>query len=132
MKERLIWFNIYTYFYLPLTIISFVLILFNITVIHIYNFSMNASSYLGYLPRWVIILVALSIIVLNSGIVVGFVKRKLLAWKLNFISLVLLPLLSSLSTYKGISNYIAYILIGMIMWILPNVLYFLRRKELFN
>lgn len=111
-KLKTKWFNLYLYFVLPAIA---VLSLFQIKKI-------------GYIEAYL----ALYVILIITAIF-GLYRRKLWGWNLNWIIIVMYTAsLTSLVTNKTKIPYWILLVIKIIVWFLPNLIYFKRRKQLFS
>jgi hypothetical protein len=63
---------------------------------------------------------------------IGLHRRRMWGWYLNYIVLVLGVLLGSSRWAEDVETYMGGVAIGVIVWLLPNAIYFNRRKHLFG
>lgn len=68
---------------------------------------------------------------LHVVLFIGLHRRRLWGWYLNYVVLVLGVLLGPSRWAEDIETYIGVVALGGFVWLLPNVVYFNRRKHLF-
>jgi len=62
---------------------------------------------------------------------IGLHRRRMWGWYLNYILLVLGVLLGSSRWAEDVETYMGSVALGGFVWLLPNAIYFRRRKHLF-
>ena len=104
------WFNFYVYFRLPAGIVLSFLLLF----------SGGLSGFLNLID-----------IVIIGMLFWGLKERKLWAYRMNFFALVAETVLRPLGRTSDMSGYIIFVIMAGLLWLLPNWIYFKKRKYLF-
>ena len=109
------WLNFYTYFLLPLIII--------LTVVRIFE-----------LENWILKLIDYIFIAIAITGIVGIYKRKKWGWNINIFFIFLNCLFFSVKTGHNVSNYqiVFNLFITLIIWFIPNYIYFRKRLNLFS
>lgn len=105
------WLNLYTYFRIPLSILRDLILI---------------VKYPSYNVPYIIFDVVLLYLFF------GLHKRRLWGWKLNWIVLMVSTLLCPLDLDKSGNNYFFYLVILSLVWLLPNCIYFKKRRHLFS
>ena len=104
------WFNFYVYFRLPAGIVLSFLLLFlggPIAVLNLIN------------------------IVIGGSLFWGLKERKLWAYEMNFVVLILEALAYSVGKSSNAAVFVIFFIIFSLLWVLPNWIYFKKRKYLF-
>lgn len=125
------WYKLYTYIYLPIGIIGYILRLSNISF-HLYFFYLIPLSYPSVIPRHLFVLFIVITLILKFILIFGLHFKMMWAWKLNLLSLALSAILISTHDFKDIQAYLCIVLINIALWFIPNYSYFKRRKFLFS
>ena len=104
------WFNFYVYLRMPLGIIT--------------------SAMYIYFGGLIAFLSIIDIIIIGL-LFWGFKKRKLWAYKMNFIVLIAETILRPLGKSFDFMSFVIFVIITGLLWLLPNWIYFKKRKYLF-
>lgn len=116
------WFVFYTYIRLPISILLLI-----ISVAILYDRVFMAVD----LNEIFSLLLLLIYLVLLIALLIGLKDRKLWAWKLNFIVLIIETIIAAIGKSDDIVIFITLTVLGSLLWILPNWVYFSKRKFLF-
>ncbi len=115
------WLKFYTYFRIPLFIlISFVFLIFTIVYFRVPFIS-------GILS-----IIFTIFIIMGIFLFIGLHLRKLWGWKLNWYFLSIEILFGVFSKFEGKAQFIGLLLGGILIWFIPNYIYFFKRKSLFS
>jgi len=106
----LLWFNFYVYFRLPAGIVVSVLLLFS-------------GGHIAFLN--------LIDLIIAGVLFWGLKERKLWGWKFNFVVLVLGTFALPLQRASNANEFIVVFVVFALAWLLPNWIYFKKRKYLF-
>jgi len=110
-SKSILWFNFYVYFRIPFTIMIGIILL----------------SLGGLVALFLVIYLTIFVILFW-----GLKKRRLWAWKMNFVVLILEAIIAAFGKFDGtIDSIVVIILGGGLFWLLPNWIYFKKRKYLF-
>jgi len=114
------WLNFYTYIRIPFTIILSIAY-----VIHVLM--------LGNLPYFFLIVFFTAIeMCFLVFLFIGLHKRKRWGWWLNWLSLVGEILIGPLAKAKDPAEYYVTVFFMLLVWLLPNTIYFMKRYKLFK
>jgi hypothetical protein len=127
----MVWYKFYTYIFLPLGILGHILRFKNVSF-HFYFLQFRSLQYPSGIPRYIFVIIALIIITINFILIFGLHFKKIWAWNLNMISLVLFILVENLQVLSNLPIYFCMILLYVGLWFIPNYSYFKRRKVLFG
>lgn len=108
--SSLSWFNFYVYFRLPAGII----------VSFLFLFSGGLIAFLNLID-----------IAIGGTLFWGLKERKLWAYKMNFVVLIAETVLRPLERANDMIEFVIFIAIFGLLWLLPNWIYFKKRKYLF-
>jgi hypothetical protein len=71
-------------------------------------------------------------ICLSIFLFIGLHRRRLWGWRLNWFVLVLEVMLRPLDKADNLTMYVVFLVAGALFWLLPNTIYFKKRRYLFT
>jgi len=105
------WFNFYVYFRLPAGIVvSFLFLFFG-----------GLITFLSLIE-----------IAIAGALFWGLKERKSWAYKMNFVVLIAETILRPLGSISSVMEFVIFVVIFSLIWLLPNWIYFKKRKYLFR
>lgn len=119
------WMSFYTYGFLPFRILTgFVPVLAQYDKLKEAGYRPN-MTFQDFLP-------AIIWGVLTLTVMYGLHKRESWGWTINWVYLVAFVLGSPAGNTKGIGPYVVAVILLIAIFLLPNVIYFKKRKHLFH
>ena len=115
------WLDFYTYGKIPFVVLILIISFINILV----NYSKvnNPLLYLFLIIFEIIIAIVLFI---------GLHKRRLWGWKFNWFALFFEVLTITIPIANNVNEYLIIVCVFLVIWFLPNFIYFKKRKMLFS
>ncbi len=115
------WLNFYVNVRIPLGIV--------VSVIGLIVFALSANDPIAVIVT--LILTAFDIC-LSIFLFIGLRRRRLWGWRLNWVVLVLEVLLRPLDEADDLTMYVVFLVAAALFWLLPNTIYFKKRRYLFT
>jgi len=122
------WLVVYTYGLIPVGIVAAVAYL----VAALTGLDTSLFQDIGAPPSGSFAMGRLALMLpLHVVLFIGLHRRRLWGWYLNYVVLVLGVLLGPSRWAEDVETYIGVVALGGFVWLLPNAIYFNRRKHLF-
>jgi len=115
------WLNFYVNVRIPLGIV--------VSVIGLIVFALSANDTIALIVA--LIFTAFDIC-LSIFLFIGLRRRRLWGWRLNWFVLVLEVLLRPLDEADDLTMYVVFLVAAALFWLLPNAIYFKKRRYLFT